>query len=59
VKYACHNVPGQHGYWARTMYHGDGKSSPTDGWTYIVNTMSKDCRYDQKETDPKCAGCKK
>ena len=59
MRYGCHNKPRAHGYWARDRYIPDHPgTAPVDRWTYIVDSMSQGCRYDQAGTDTRCDGCR-
>ena len=54
--YACWNKPREKGFWARDVKFNEFKP-PEDGWVWVPDEMSKECRYDKTLEDPKCAGC--
>jgi hypothetical protein len=55
--YGCHNREIHPGYWApQRVFTPEGRFWVTS--IFIPHTMSKDCRYDHRPTDPRCEGCK-
>lgn len=56
--YSCHNGDRtKKSYWAPVrLYLSD--SSFAIGSKEILNTMSRECRYDRSLTDPRCSDCK-
>lgn len=56
-KYGCNNdKPRLRGYWAvGRRYFPDGSFELVS--VRVPDHMSKGCRYDLADTDPKCAGC--
>lgn len=55
--YSCSNSKREHGYWTMIRrFNTDGSYSMSS--YYIVDNMSKDCKYDHKN-DPRCSGCVK
>ena len=58
--YACHNKPRSLGYWARQLVFGDClELPPEEGWVWIEDSMSQDCRYDKQQEDARCADCER
>jgi hypothetical protein len=56
-RYLCYDKPRSDGYWARDITFTDGDLPPVDGWTWIKNRMSPECRYDRQREDARCEGC--
>lgn len=56
-RYKCHNrKPYAPAYYAPDrIYRPDGTFYVVQ--TRIVHAMSRECRFDMYETDPRCAGC--
>lgn len=57
-QYSCGVNPVVEGYYTMDrVYFPNGK------WVYrqvfVPHTMSRDCRYDKRPTDPRCGGCKR
>lgn len=58
--YGCWNTESRPGYWVRnTEIIPCSTQPPEEGWIWIEDTMSKDCRYDKKSSDARCEGCRK
>jgi hypothetical protein len=55
--YGCHSKPRYGGYWAREIVRISSGEPPQDGWRFIADTMSRECRYDRQREDAKCGGC--
>lgn len=55
MKYGCHNQPRSLKYF--TQYGLLLAGFAVGVW--IENVLSRDCRYDKRATDKKCAGCTK
>lgn len=62
MTYGCHNKPRAEGYYVKTGQAVVGVESPrvvVQYAEYHADTSSRECRYDQRANDPKCAGCRK
>ena len=61
---SCHNKTYAAGYWTTerviNVIHTETTMEAIASLVpkFIPHTMSKDCRYDFKATDPECEGCK-
>ncbi len=55
--YACHNTTRLQGYWAQEREAT--AFQPGSVWVWIDNRMSRECRYDMRDTDKRCEGCRK
>lgn len=61
-KYGCHNKPREDGYWVR-----DGCEQTLDNAGVVevqrlrwhADTMSRECRYDERSRDLRCEGCER
>ena len=60
-KYGCYNRQLKESYQVPVRdiaSNGNFMSSAVYKVITIINTMSKDCRYDLRSTDVRCSGCK-
>jgi hypothetical protein len=56
--HSCHNIKRKDRYQVHVReYSTDGSWLLRRHW--INDVMSKDCRYDRKESDKSCNGCRK
>lgn len=56
-RYGCFNRNLQQGYYVPVRVIDVNTGMFKTGTEYIKNVMSKDCRYDLKQTDPACTDC--
>lgn len=57
--YGCHNTERQPGYYAPQRAYGMNGVHFQVRSIFIEDRTSKDCRYDQRKSDPSCEGCAK
>lgn len=63
--YACHNSPRHQGYYAKAGSVVMDDKNQEEGLVldqlvmWVDDTLSKECRYDQRANDPRCQGCGK
>lgn len=65
MRYGCHNSKREPGYYARSQtIVMDDREQPAglvldQIVEFVEDTLSKECRYDQRAADAKCVGCVK
>ena len=57
---SCNNKPRSNGYYVIVRKYNDGNSGIYyTELEYIPDVMSKECNYDKRSNDARCAGCVK